>query len=213
MFLTPTWNPKDGHYMIEVANDYTNNRLNYLLISRDRLRNTVFTSNDALHNTTDAIVNTLIKEGAENKWFAKLPSHEQLMKRIQHRFTNLATDSDTMAYLSSVLMTPKLLTFVWKPVAVALPKPEEKMESSVQPPLYFEDSDSDVGTEPELQESALPPVSLRDTEQESHEQYLLTRLRAAKARVETERLRIQYFETTGRMPPDSDEEDEDEEDN
>jgi len=53
-------------------------------------------------------------------------------------------------------------------------------------------------------------VALRDTVQESHEEYLLTRLRAAKARVEAEKMRMQYFETTGRMPPDSESDDEDE---
>jgi hypothetical protein len=73
------------------------------------------------------------------------------------------------------------------------------------------DSDSEgssVGDEVEVTESELPPVELVDDSQQTHEEYLLTRLRAAKARVETEQIRMQYFEATGRMPPDSETEDE-----
>ena len=70
---------------------------------------------------------------------------------------------------------------------------------------------ADAGTELELQESSLPPVALRDVASQSQEAYLLSRLRAAKARVEEERTRMQYFETTGRMPPDSDSDSEGEE--
>ena len=95
-------------------------------------------------------------------------------------------------------MTPKLLTFVWIP------------EVSRAPPLCIDDSESDAGTEPELEESSLPPVALKDIASQSQEAYLLSRLRAAKARVQEEQTRMQYFETTGRMPPDS-ESDEDEE--
>ena len=51
-------------------------------------------------------------------------------------------------------------------------------------------------------------MELVDDAQETQEQYLLTRLRAAKARVEAEQIRMQYFEATGRMPPDSEDEDE-----
>jgi hypothetical protein len=49
---------------------------------------------------------------------------------------------------------------------------------------------------------------LTDDAKETQEEYLLTRLRAARARVEAEQIRMQYFETTGRMPPDSESEDE-----
>jgi hypothetical protein len=77
--------------------------------------------------------------------------------------------------------------------------------------MYLEDSEEegDYGTN-EIVDSALPPVALKDNTQQTHEEYLLTRLRAAKARVEAEQIRMQYFEATGRMPPDSDEEEEDE---
>jgi hypothetical protein len=78
------------------------------------------------------------------------------------------------------------------------------------PQISF-DSDSEkssVGDEVNVAESELPPVELVDDSQETQEAYLLTRLRAAKARVETEQIRMQYFEATGRMPPDSDSEDE-----
>ena len=43
-------------------------------------------------------------------------------------------------------------------------------------------------------------------------QYLLTRLRAAKARVEAEQIRMQYFEAMGSMPPESDEDEDEDED-
>ena len=82
---------------------------------------------------------------------------------------------------------------------------------SVGPQISFEDSESEgssEGDEVEISESALPPVELVDDAQETQEQYLLTRLRAARARVEAEQIRMQYFEATGRMPPDSEDEDE-----
>jgi hypothetical protein len=211
MFVTPKWDPRQGHYTIDMTDDYKNATSEYLLISRDSLGSTTFSDLDELHNTTDQVINTLIQEGARNKWFSKLPSNEQLMKRIRHTFVRLATENDTKAGLSAILMTPKILTFVWTPMAKPVViEMADKEISTEAPPLYFEDSDSDAGTEPELQESALPPVALRDTVQESHEEYLLTRLRAAKARVEAEKMRMQYFETTGRMPPDSESDDEDE---
>lgn len=213
MFVTPKWDPRQGHYIIEMMSDYTEDVENHLAISRDSLGSTIFTDADDLQNTTDHLINILIREGTKNKWFSKLPSQEQLMKRIRHTFVKLAVESDTVACLSSILMTPKILTFVWTPITIVPPKVMENKEVSTEPPpLYFEDSDSDAGTEPELQESMLPPVALRDTDQESQEEYLLTRLRAAKARVQAEKMRIQYFETTGRMPPDSDDEDDEDED-
>lgn len=210
MFVTPKWDPRQGHYTIDMSDDYKHTAA-HLLISRDTLGSTIFTDIDDLHNTTDAIINILIQEGSKNKWFSKLPSHEQLMKRIRHTFVRLATENDTKAGLSAILMTPKILTLVWNPIAKPIIiETADKDVSTEPPPLYFEDSDSDAGTEPELQESALPPVALRDTTQESQEEYLLTRLRAARARVETEQIRMEYFETTGRMPPDSESDDEDE---
>ena len=199
-FLAPKWDAANGHYSIEMTNDFKANRNTYLLITKDSLGSTAFSNMDAVHNATDDIVRMLIDEGTENKWFSKLPSHEQLMKRVRHSFSRLAAESEKHVVLSGLYMTPKLLTFRWVPITVA----------SDAPPLCFDESEdeseSDVGTEPELEESNLPVVALRDSTQESHEEYLLTRLRAAKAKVETEQLRIEYFETTGRMPPDSDSE-------
>lgn len=204
MFLQPIWDAKLGHYSIGITEEYMEKKENFLLIAKDTIGSTSFSDLDALHNATDHIVHVLIEEGSSNKWFSKLPSHEQLMKRIRHTFSKLAADTDTHAVLSCIYMTPKLLTLVWAPIVVAGP-----------PPLCFEeseagsDSESDAGTEPELQESTLPAVALRDSAQESREEYLLTRLRAAKAKVEAEQMRIEYFEATGRMPPDSDSESED----
>ena len=160
---------------------------------------------DRVLNVTDLVVEQLINEGHANSWFAKLPSHEQLMKRVQNTFGSLATEAHNTAVVNLLLMTPKQLTLVWSPTTLADAQP---------PPMYFEESDdseheSDAEPEPEIGESNLPPVSLTDDSKQTHEQYLLTRLRAAKARVETEQLRMQYFETTGRMPPDSESESED----
>jgi hypothetical protein len=121
---------------------------------------------------------------------------------VRHSFKSLARDNDNSATLSTLLLSPKVVTFLWTPTFVA--------HSSV-PQISFEDSESEgssEGDEVEISESALPPVELVDDAQETQEQYLLTRLRAARARVEAEQIRMQYFETTGRMPPDSEDEDE-----
>lgn len=189
-FIAPKWDSVHAHYLIETTKEYRDNTDDHLLIARDTTGSTVFTDMDSVHNVTDDMIEELIAEGAKNKWFSKLPSHEQLMKRVRHTFSKLAADTDTRAILTVVLMTPKLLTLVWTPSAEPAPG------------IYFEDSDSEL--DPQLEESVLPPVTLRDTQHETHEEYLLTRLRAAKARVETEQIRMEYFETTGRMPPDSD---------
>lgn len=207
MFVTPKWDAMNGYYTIETTVAYRNIKDNYISIMKDNIGSTVFTSLDELHNNTDTIVRELIKEGTTNKWFSKLPSHEHLIKRIRHTYTKLASDFDTKAGLSTIQMTPKQLTLVWTPMAIPISVPEK---ATVElPSLYFEDSDSDAGTEPELQDSTLPPVSLRDITQDSQEEYLLTRLRAANARVEAEQIRLEYFASTGRMPPDSDSDDED----
>ena len=206
-FLAPKWDAKLSQYTINSTTEYTTDIDNFLTITKDSLGSTSFSDLDALHNATDSIVTCLLEEGSANNWFSKLPSHEQLMKRIRHTFSKLSVNTDTNAVLTSVYMTPKLLTLVWTPLMGPSPM--------TQPPLCFEDSEaeseaeSEEGVEPELQESALPVVELRDSTQVSREEYLLTRLRAAKARVEAEQMRIQYFETTGRMPPDSDSESED----
>jgi len=195
-FLSPKWDAAQSQYVIHTSDEYRAEVEDYLAIAKDNLGSTVFTDLEALHEVTDDLVNCLIEEGQKGKWFSKLPSHDQLMKRSRHTFSQLASDTDTSAVLMTVLMTPKLLTFVWKPLAVA----------PVAPQMCFEDSDSDAGTEPELPESSLPPVVLKDGVKESQEEYLLTRLRAAKARVEIEQIRMQYFDATGRMPPDSESE-------
>ena len=203
-FLSPKWDASQEQYVIETSKLFKNNTSMALLLAQDNRGNTVFSDLDALHNVTDSVVNSLIHEGANQKWFSKLPSHEQLMKRVRHTFSKLVVNGATMSgELTAILMTPKQLTFVWSP-------------SEVVPPLYIDDSDSqsesnsetDVGVEADIQESNLPPVALVDDKHLSKEEYLLTRLRAAKARVETEQLRMMYFESTGRMPPDSDSEDE-----
>ena len=196
-FCTPKWDAAQSHYSIETTSEFRSRSTYTVSIMKDTHGSTVFTDEDELQNFTDALVHTLIKEGSDHSWFSKLPSHEQLMKRIRHSFARLALENETSSSLVRILMTPKLLTLVWMP------------EVSRAPPMCFEDSDSDAGIEAELQDSALPPVALRNMTAESQEAYLLTRLRAAKARVEEEKIKMQYFETTGRMPPDSDSEEED----
>jgi len=201
-FCVPKWDASQNHYSIDTTGEFRSSGKYSISLKKDTHGNTAFANEEELHDSTDSIVNLLIKEGSENSWFSKLPSHEQLMKRIRHSFAKLSLPNETSAILLRVLMTPKLLTLVWMP------------EVSRAPPMCFEDSEyeseSDLGTEPEFEESSLPPVALRDLAAESKEAYLLTRLRAAKARVEEEQIRMQYFETTGRMPPDSESEEEEE---
>jgi hypothetical protein len=123
------------------------------------------------------------------------------MKRVRHTFKSLARDDENAAALRTIILTPKQLTLVWEPFVKQKPLLPISFEDS-------DDSDSSAGEEVELPESDLPPVQLTDDSQQSQEEYLLTRLRAAKARVEAEQIRMQYFEATGRMPPDSESEDE-----
>ena len=200
VFLQPKWDSSQAHYVIETTAEFRAEHDNYVPITRDTRGSTSFTDEDTLHNVTDDVLEDLIQEGGENKWFSKLPSHEQLMKRVVHNFAKLASEAETRAVLATVLMTPKQLTFLWMPLT-----PAEGV-----PPMYIEDSEGseEEGEEPEIQESNLPAVALKNPAQETHEEYLLTRLRAAKARVEAEQIRMQYFEATGQMPPDSEDEDE-----
>ena len=202
-FIAPKWDAEHNHYVIDLNSDLADTCR--VPIGRDTDGNTGFTNTDEVLNTTDKVLHFLISEGDKYKWFAKLPSHEQLIKRVKHSFKNLASEENNAAILSTLLLTPKVVTFVWTPMTYV---------NASAPPLYFDDSgsesESSAGTEPELLDSSLPPVALIDGAKESREEYLLTRLRAAKARVEAEQIRMQYFETTGRMPPDSDSEDEDE---
>jgi hypothetical protein len=201
VFLAPKWDAAQSHYVIDTTDEFRGDDEDYLSVLRDSQGNTRFTDEDALHNLTDDMIDHLIEEGAANKWFSKLPSHEQLMKRTRHTFSRLATAEETVSVLTTVLMTPKQVTLVWTP-RVAPAKPQQ----DTAPQMYVDDSEEEEDGVDEIVDSALPPVALKDSTQQTHEEYLLTRLRAAKARVEAEQIRMQYFEATGRMPPDSDEE-------
>lgn len=195
-FVPPVWNSVDNHYVIGLLPEFSESML--VPIVRDCDGNTVFFDADKLERLTDMIIHGLIEDGNEGKWFTKLPSHEQLMKRVRHTFKSLATSSDNVANPVTLFLTPKQVTVVWAPKFV-----------NSAPQISFDDSDeSSDGDSVEVPESNLPVVQLTDDSKESQEEYLLTRLRAAKARVEAEQIRMQYFETTGRMPPDSDSEDE-----
>ena len=195
-FVPPVWNSSDNHYVIELLPEFSDSML--APVARDANGNTVFSDDDKLEGLTDMIIHGLIEDGNEGKWFTKLPSHEQLMKRVRHTFKSLASSSDNMANPTTLFLTPKQVTIVWSPKTV-----------NTIPQISFDDSDeSSDGDSVEVPESNLPVVQLTDDSKESQEEYLLTRLRAAKARVEAEQIRMQYFETTGRMPPDSDSEDE-----
>ena len=201
-FVSPRWDAKDAQYIIDTTPALkTSSRLSIGLNPSNG--STVFLDDDAVHNTTVDALHSLITEGAENKWFTKLPSHEQLLKRHQHRFSSLADREKNFAFLDCILMTPKTLTLVWSLITV-------KPEVPQVPKMEFEDSDDEFDSEPEVSESDLPPVELKDDSKVTQEEYLLTRLRAARARVEAEQIKMQYFETTGRMPPDSESEEDDE---
>jgi hypothetical protein len=199
-FISPRWDATEAHYIIETTPKLkSSSRLPIGLNSSNG--STVFLDDDAVHNVTVDALHSLIDEGAGNKWFSKLPSHEQLLKRHQHRFSSLADREKNFAFLDTILMTPRTLTLVWSLITV---KPAEV------PKMEFEDSEGELDSEPEVSESDLPPVELKDDSKVTQEEYLLTRLRAARARVEAEQIKMQYFETTGRMPPDSEDEEDDE---
>jgi len=204
-FVLPRWDASESQYVIDTSQ--TLKAKSRLSIGLNSSGSTIFLDEDKLHNTTVEALHDLISEGDVNKWFTKLPSHEQLMKRHSHRFNSLADMDKNVAFLESILMTPKTLTLVWSLMTV---KPEA-------PKMEFEDSDNegeseedDLDSEPEVADSDLPPVELKDDQKVTQEEYLLTRLRAARARVEAEQIKMQYFETTGRMPPDSDSDEDDE---
>jgi hypothetical protein len=177
-------------------------------LEQDTTGNTVFADMDSVHNITDDVIHRLIKEGDSNKWFAKLPSHEQLMKRVRHTFTNLPSSSHNSAVLTTLWLTPKQVTFVWRAEEREPPAPALAFEDSDEESEDGEDDYSSEGDQVDIPESNLPPVAIQDEKKASQEEYLLSRLRAAKARVEAEQIRMMYFETTGHMPPDSESEDE-----
>jgi len=201
-FVSPRWDTTEAHYIINTTPSLkTSSRLAIGLSPSNG--STVFLDDDAVHNVTVNALHSLIDEGSANKWFTKLPSHEQLLKRHQHRFSSLADREKNFAFLDCILMTPKTLTLVWSLITV-------KPEVPQVPKMEFEDSEDELDSEPEVSESDLPPVELKDDSKVTQEEYLLTRLRAARARVEAEQIKMQYFETTGRMPPDSEDEEDDE---
>lgn len=193
-FVSPKWDAGNKHYFIESTEALRAE--SKVAISKDTTGSTVFTDNDEVHDITTGLVHDLIEEGDANRWFSKLPTHEQLMKRINHTFSKLSDENNNMAYVNNILMTPKVLTVVWTPITVK----EDKA-----PQMYLDESDDSDGmeSEPDVENSHLPPVALRQGVEETQEEYLLTRLRAARARVEAEQIKMQYFEATGKMPPDS----------
>jgi len=197
-FVPPVWDSTHGHYVIELKAYFTETTIS--LINKDVNGNTVFSDSDSIENITDRVIHNLIDEGSAGKWFSKLPSHDQLVKRVRHNFKNLASSSENGAAVVTLLLTPKQITFLWIPRIV---------NPSTIPLISFDDSDdSSQGDEVDIPESDLPPVKLTDESEQTHEEYLLTRLRAAKARVEEEQIRMENFKITGKMPPDSDSEDE-----
>lgn len=190
-FVQPIWDPANGHYVIDLLKKDI-----HVTINKDVSGNTIFSNTDKVENITHDIIHALIEEGSNGNWFSKLPSHDQLVKRVKHTFKNLANLSDNSAELKTLLLTPKQITFLWNPTTYTNPLQ-----------ISFDESESD-GDQIEISESDLPPVRLTDDSEENQEEYLLTRLRAAKARVEAEQIRMEYFQATGRMPPDSESEDE-----
>lgn len=207
-FQAPTWTASQQAYQIVVRPWYLEKCVSPLV--QDSTGNTVFDDMDGVHNITDETVHRLIQEGDQNKWFAKLPNHEQLMKRVRHTFTNLPSSAHTVAVLTTLWLTPKQVTFVWRAETREPPAPALAFEDSEEEGDNGDDGSeySTDGDEVDVPESNLPPVAIRDEGKASQEEYLLSRLRAAKARVEAEQIRMMYFETTGHMPPDSDSEDE-----
>jgi hypothetical protein len=197
-FVPPVWDATNNHYVIELSPAFA--QKTDVSVAKDTGGNTVFTNVDQVENITDSVIHNLIDEGISGKWFSKLPSHDQLMKRVKHSFKNLLNNSENVASLVTLLLTPKQITFLWNPRLVATPN---------VPQFSFDDTESDnssQGDEVEIPESDLPAVRLVDDSEEVEEEYLLTRLRAARARVEAEQIRMEYFQATGRMPPDSEDE-------
>ena len=197
-FNPPVWDQTNSHYVINLLPSVY--ETTQVLIKKDTNGSTTFNDLDAVENITDTIIHKLIDEGASGNWFSKLPSHDQLMKRVRHTFLRLAKENENAAILNTLLLTPKQITLVWNPAIHVVLSPQIAFDSDSE--------GSSDGDEVEVAESDLPPVELVDDSQQSQEEYLLTRLRAAKARVEAEQIRMQYFEATGRMPPDSESEDE-----
>ena len=208
-FHAPAWTAAQQAYQIIIRPWYLSEK-SACALEQDTTGNTVFADMDNVHNITDDVIHRLIKEGDANKWFAKLPNHEQLMKRVRHTFTNLPSGSHNAAVLTTLWLTPKQVTFVWRAEEREPPAPALAFDDSDEEGEGSEGEDdySSEGDQVEIPESNLPPVAIQDEKKASQEEYLLSRLRAAKARVEAEQIRMMYFETTGHMPPDSESEDE-----
>ena len=186
VFTAPEWMSNESQYKLTVTEDYARSLAanTSVGLKRDSAGSYTFSNQDQLLEVTSALLHSLLK----------------------HTFLCLPEPNQTLAFVSCVYMNPKVLTLQWTPVSPP-PLPSAQVQ---QQGIYFEDSESE---EADITESQLPPVELRDNRLVSQEEYLLTRLRAAKARVEAEQIRMQYFEATGSMPPESDDEDEDEDGN
>ena len=186
-FTTPEWIAADSHYQINLEESFIQSTIVELTKEKGAI---VFGDIDKQYEITVEILHRLIREGTEQKWFSKLPTHEQLLKRVKHNFSDLPHDDQIIAVLKVLYLTPKSITFLWTP--------ESPTKYQTKGGLYFEDSDCESDEDEDLEIT--------------QEEYLLTRLRAAKARVESEQIKMKYFEMTGKMPPDSEsEEDEDSE--
>ena len=211
-FSTPTWAAQQQAYQIQVVEDFA--KENLVPLTRDTTGSVTFADQDNLLDAVDTVLHALIQEGDKHKWFAKLPTHEQLMKRTKHTFSSLPSDDQNTGCLMTLWLTPKQVTFVWRPETTTSPAPPLAFEESDGEGLEedgSEGSEEDVAVAKEIPESNLPPMNLQNEDAHAREKYLLARLRAAKARVEAEQVRMMYFEETGKMPPDSETEDEDSE--
>lgn len=208
-FRAPVWSAPTQAYHLGIEPGFVSQSA--VELASDSTGGVTFKDTDAVLNITTNAIHALIEEGTANQWFAKLPSHEMLIKRVRHTFSVLPTSVHNRASLASVWMTPKQVSFVWRPETIEVAPPLLSFEESESESEASDDSGEQTEPEPDIPESNLPPVTIRDPEQMSREEYLLSRLRAAKARAQAEELRLQYFESTGRMPPDSESDETDEE--
>ena len=209
-FSTPTWAAQQQAYQIQVVETFAKDNL--VPLTRDTTGSVTFADQDNLLDAVDTVLHALISEGEKNKWFAKLPTHEQLMKRTKHTFSTLPTEDQNTGCLITLWLTPKQVTLVWRPETTTSPAPPLAFEESeAEGSEEGSESEEDTAVATEIPESNLPPVNLQNEDARARERYLLARLRAAKARVEAEQVRMMYFEETGNMPPDSETEDEDSE--
>jgi hypothetical protein len=219
VYEPPVWESQTSEYVLKIHEEFAKDA-----IARIPDYGTAkFQETDEVLNITDDLIAALISEGAEKKWFAKLPTQEQLLKKVSHTFATLATADQNAARPVLLRLNPKKVTIVWQPEARSAPPAPPPLAFEDSEPEESEDSGSEEGPEPEIAESNLPAVALRESGfavtrsrgdreevEMTREQYLLTRLRAAKARLEAEQIRMQYFEATGQMPPDSDSEEDSE---